>query len=130
MTGYSARLPLQYSESDGPYTLNKDLKDVIRQNLKMLILTNPGERVMNVDYGVGAKRLLFENRSSSAVSYIQSAILSQISKYMAFIIINSINVQTTDTNMEIDENTAYISLDYSIPSLKTEDSISLILSSN
>ena len=48
--GISAKLPLAYTKADGPYLLTKDLTENTKQNLKILIFTNPGERVMNVDF--------------------------------------------------------------------------------
>ena len=56
LQGISPQLPLVYSHTDGPYQLNKTLKDVVRQNLKMLILTAPGERIMVPEFGVGLHR--------------------------------------------------------------------------
>ena len=130
MTGYSPKLPLSYDSIDGPYALNKDLRDVVKQNLKMLLLTNPGERIMNTDYGVGVKRLLFENRTSAEIDRIQTVIIDQISKYMSYLGIKSINIETVDTTPGMDENSAYIFIEYIIPSIKAEDTITLILSAN
>jgi phage baseplate assembly protein W len=55
--GISAKLPLAYPKSDGPYLLTKDLTENTKQNLKTLIFTNPGERVMILDFGVGFSAL-------------------------------------------------------------------------
>jgi hypothetical protein len=41
MAGISVALPLQMDETDGAYRLNKNLKDTVKQNFKMLLLTNP-----------------------------------------------------------------------------------------
>ena len=34
LEGISVSLPLTYDNVDGPYELNKNLKDVVKQNLK------------------------------------------------------------------------------------------------
>ena len=130
MSGYSAKLPLQYDSIDGAYALNKDLKSVIKQNFKMLILTNPGERIMDMDYGVGARALLFEQRTSLQLANIKGQILRKTNKYLPFIQINSINILTTSENIDIDENSISISIDYSIPNINAEDQLNLILSGN
>ena len=65
--GFSAKLPLSYSKTDGPYVLTKTLEENARQNLKNLILTIPGERVMNSDFGVGFSSLLFENSNNQII---------------------------------------------------------------
>ena len=58
MAGISVKLPLSVSAQDGAYTLNKDLLSVVKQNFKMLILTNPGEKIMDPEVGVGIQKFL------------------------------------------------------------------------
>ena len=41
----------------------RTLLDVARQNLLMIIMTNPGERIMFGNFGVGLRRYLFENNT-------------------------------------------------------------------
>ena len=52
-SGLSVALPLSVSDVFGPYDLNTTFQDLAQQNLKMLILTIPGERIMYPDFGVG-----------------------------------------------------------------------------
>ncbi len=63
--------------------------DLIRQNFKNLILTIPGERMMDTSFGVGIQRFLFENAVSSAPE-IKEATARQLNKYMPFIKLNII----------------------------------------
>ena len=60
MAGISPRLPLMLDSVDGPYGLITTYKELATQKLKMLLLTNPGERIMNPDFGVGLKSYFFE----------------------------------------------------------------------
>ena len=85
LQGYSVSLPLIYDKQDGPYRLNKTLKDVVRQNLKNLILTDPGERIMVPNFGAGIRRLLFEPMNSVVRGKVTSRIISQVSEYMGFV---------------------------------------------
>ena len=73
MASYAVKLPLAQDSADG-YAMIKRLKTLVKQNLKMLILTNPGERVMEPDYGVGIRQFLFENfgRNISLISFHQN----------------------------------------------------------
>ena len=77
MQGLSVALPLQVSPTDGPYRLNKNLGQVIRQNFKNMILTSPGERIMIPEFGVGLKRILFENFSGRTKERIVTQIQKQ-----------------------------------------------------
>ena len=46
-TGFSPKIPLQYDPSDGYYKMNKSFAEVVKQNIKMIVLTAPGERIMD-----------------------------------------------------------------------------------
>jgi len=82
--GLSPKLPLTKDPVDG-YELNKDYIDLVRQNLKMLLLTAPGERVMYPDFGVGLRNFLFENNNQIVRSNIDSKIRQQVKAYMPFV---------------------------------------------
>ena len=56
----SITLPLSLGDSDGPYLTHDDMESVAAQNLKMIVLTSPGERVMDSSFGVGIRSYLFE----------------------------------------------------------------------
>ena len=60
MASLGIELPLVRDIADGYKTL-KSFRELIKQNLKMLLLTNKGERVMIPEYGIGMNRFLFEN---------------------------------------------------------------------
>ena len=57
--GYSPSLPLIF-DNNGPYNQLSKISEVVKQNLKMLVLTAPGERIMIPEYGVGIRNYLFE----------------------------------------------------------------------
>ena len=57
--GYAPSLPLSVSKEDGEYALLKTLESVAQQNLKMLFLTCPGERIMDINFGIGIRNYLF-----------------------------------------------------------------------
>ena len=116
--GISAKLPLAYVKSDGPYLLTKDLVENSRQKLKNLIFTIPGERVMDTDFGGGFTALLFENATDSVLEDLRERLFTQVDKYLPFIQI--LNVET-----ELQENTAYLKVEYSIPSLSVNDNLDL-----
>ena len=72
--GISVKLPLTYNSFDGPYTLNKKTKEAVRQNFKNLVLTAPGERVMDPQFGVGMRNFLFEQMNDSLFTKISERI--------------------------------------------------------
>jgi len=116
MASFSVALPLTYNVSDG-YTMITSIKKLIKQNFKMLILTNPGERVMNPRFGVGAEHFLFENFTESTLVNLDSKIREQASIYLPVIKIIEINF----SNTEIDGNRLGMRLVYSIPNIGAKD---------
>jgi len=130
MPGLSPKLPLNIDQVDG-YSLNKTFKQLSRQNLKMVIMTNPGERIMIPDFGVGIKTYLFENATRTTFDEIEDEIRDQVSKYLPYMTINSIQFNSErGVNMsEIEASSAsnYVNLQirYSIPSSFISDELNL-----
>jgi len=109
-SGYSPRLPVTRNLDDG-YTLTKTLEQVATQNLKHLILTNPGERMMDPEFGVGIKKFLFEMNEEDVDYQINAKIKEQVSKYLSYIYIQRIQFQRSPDN----ENLIYMRITYKIP---------------
>ena len=122
MAGFSSKLPLSLDFDDG-MSLNKNLKEVIAQNLKMIILTIPGERIMIPEFGVGLKTYLFENDSLDLRAKISSKIYEQVSIYMPFVEINNIFFESSRENDRIDRNALNLRIEYFISPLDTNDSL-------
>jgi len=117
MQGLSVKLPLTYSKQDGPYALNKDLGEVVKQNLKNLILTSPGERVMMPGFGVGVRRFLFEQMSSDVFNRLTSEIYQQVNTHMSFVNIEDVRISTFENNPDLGLNEVRLSIEYNLGSL-------------
>ena len=116
MTTLGVKLPITRNSIHG-FTMIEEINTLIRQNLKMLVLTNPGERVMIPDFGVGIRTYLFENFSESIFVDLSNAIRRQAKKYLPVIIIRDIKFDSG----AIEYNTLGVQIAYSIPSLNIED---------
>ena len=120
--GFSAVIPLQISEDDGHYALTKTLGENTKQNLKNLLLTNPGERVMIPEFGVGISRLLFENKDSAIEAALTSRIESQVNRYMPWVFINNIDFTRFDSPYENPNNNRLdIKMFYTIANIQLHD---------
>jgi len=124
MQGYSPKLPLLQNEEDGVYSLNKTILDTARQNLKMLLLTSPGERLMDKNFGVGLKNYIFSQDTRDVRSSIESNILKQVSRYLSYITINEIIFSEPNSN---DENILFLTIRYSIRTLNTNDELNITI---
>jgi hypothetical protein len=122
MASISVRLPLSLDDADG-FGMIKQIKSMINQNLKMLILTNPGERVMEPEFGVGIKQFLFQNFSSDVYSQIDFKIREQVNKYMPSVNVKEVNFYS----IEEDSNKISFRLVYSIPSIAVNDLLEITI---
>jgi|TARA_R110000868_G_scaffold228243_2_gene481252 hypothetical protein len=116
MASLAPKLPLTLDSGDG-YTSIKTLKSLIKQNFKMLILTNPGERVMDPEFGVGIKQFLFENFESDVYARIDQRIREQTNIYLPVVLIRSIEFGRRTE----DENLLALRLEYTIPDIAVRD---------
>jgi phage baseplate assembly protein W len=125
MSAIGPSLPLTRDETFGNYSLITKYRDEIQQNLKNLLLTSPGERMMIPDFGVGLRHFLFEPRSHSIPS-IRQRIDSQVRKYMPFI--RNLKVQFDNGgNPEFldSSNILGIKIIYDIPSMNLTKTLTL-----
>ena len=118
MSSIGVKLPLTQDSGDG-FTMIKSIKGMIKQNFKMLLLTNPGERVMEPNFGVGLKTYLFANATEDIQAQIGTKIREQTQLYLPVIRIR--NIQFGLSN--IDTNTLAMRVIYDIPSLGLQDLI-------
>tara|TARA_R100000152_G_C6718961_1_gene145260 strand:- start:415 stop:810 length:396 start_codon:yes stop_codon:yes gene_type:complete len=125
MPGYSPKLPLTSDPGDG-LLLNKTYQEVAKQNLKMLLLTLPGERIMDPEFGVGLPAYFFENIDPSTINVIKEKVIEQVEKYLPYI--NLLNVSINDDQKKLlDENTISLVIDFSIANIGQSDKIVLDL---
>jgi phage baseplate assembly protein W len=121
--GISVSLPLVLDNTDGPYKLNKNLGQVVRQNFKNLLLTSPGERIMIPTFGVGLKRMLFENFSSRTKERIVTAIQEQVDDFMPFVEIERILFSTNEDDKNIALNELRIRIQYGVSTINFSDTL-------
>ena len=116
MKSLGVKLPLSTNKSTG-YTMIDDIRTLMKQNLKMVLLTIPGERVMEPDFGVGLKQYLFNSFNSSVYAELDFKINEQAKRYLSAIKIHNISFDSS----EKDFNKLFISIAYSIPNINVRD---------
>ena len=118
----SVSLPLANSSADG-WELIKTLPVLVKQNLKMILLTHTGERVMNPNFGVGLQSYLFRKFDASVYAEIESKIIEQVAQYLPAVTIN--NIIFSDS--EQDSSKLYIAIEYSVPNVNIKDILEFTL---
>ena len=118
--GIGPKLPLTYDKKNGPFGLIIDPTIELKQNLYNLVMTDPGERVMDSNFGVGIRGFLFENFTSQTASEIRQRVYSQVLKYLPSVVVNGVDIQADQ-----DRNTLYLRLEFFIPALGVTDTLSI-----
>jgi len=129
-SGLSVKLPLTLSSVFGAYNLNTTFEELARQNLKMLVLTAPGERIMDPNFGVGLKGYLFEMNTTSTYAQISSRIESQVSQYLDYIRIDDIQYQIPEDNPDLYPQNLSVSIFFTIIPLQLSTALQIDANNN
>jgi len=114
------RLPLTTS-SDKLYNEISDISEEVKQNFKILLLTNPGEKVFDRKFGIGLRKLLFENFNTINFS-IEMTIKEQTKRY-----IPNIDIQKIEIVEDKDKNTLFLKIGFGIEYLPGNYDLGLII---
>jgi len=79
-------------------------------NIKNLLLTSKGERVMQPEFGSDLRDLLFEQYTEDLTDRIKDAIQEAMSTWLPYIVISSVDVIEDETN----PNQTKVDLDFSL----------------
>ena len=109
---------------DSPIDQDEDFTDPmdqIKQNFRTLLLTRPGEKLGDPEFGIGIQNFLFEMNNIETQSRINSKVRSQVNTYMSYLTIQEITLQRFDNN----ENGLYVAITYYVPQVNQQDQIVL-----
>ena len=107
----------QYGGAGSVFAMSTDLQVQIADNLRNLLVTNHGERLMLTDFGANLRPLAFELTSNTGIDEALMRISSAVSKFMPFV-----ELQEFEPKVEKAENgdiiQVAIRVGYSIPSIQ------------
>ena len=72
----------------------------VKSDLLVLLLTEPGERVMLPEFGTPLKKFLFEQNTSSLVDAVKDTIANSIKMWEPRIAVSQIEVTNSEDSME------------------------------
>lgn len=103
----------QSSNSNGIFSTNFTTLQQAKNNLKSLILTKKGERLMQPDFGCDVWKVLFEPIDNIEIS-IENSIINAVSIWLPYLSINEI-IFDYDEN-DIDTNKVSLDIKFSLQS--------------
>jgi len=96
--------------------------EAIKQAVKNLVLTAPGEKFFNPNYGSKVSQLLFEPLDPFLIDTIQNEILNTIRNYE-----QRVQVTTVRCKANYDDNSINVYLEYKIVGLPLIENINFVL---
>jgi len=122
--GLQMPLGRQPGSGDGFFTTTKTTIDAVKEDIKMLLLTQQGERLFQPLLGMNIRRFLFEQITENTVIEIENDIVSTFSRWLPFVQLNDIKIDIT----EQDKNKIKIDIKFNIANAPNDlQSVGVIL---
>jgi phage baseplate assembly protein W len=94
----------------------------IKQAVKTIVLTPPGSRLFEPDFGCGVGAYMFEPLDDDTSNKLQTIIKNTLARYEPRILVNSVTVNVDADNYMID-----VEINYLISELQEYDSTKIVL---
>jgi phage baseplate assembly protein W len=95
----------------GYLEVTHDVVQAITANVRSLLLTNWGERVMHFDFGCNLREFLFEPRTQQIRARIADRVQSQLTRWMPFIKLTGLFVVFDGEDPDVSPNGFKLKLD-------------------
>ena len=118
------KFPLRFKEKLG-FEDVENTKELVLFHLKNLLLTSPGEKISDPEYGVGLRRFLFEQLNFETVGEIEDRITSQIGQKLSYIDLSEVLVTPFE-----DINKLQIKIQFSIENVLDTEVLDLEIALN
>ena len=87
-------LPLTFGEST--FEQSFQTKDQVKSNIKNLLLTKRGERILQPQFGSGLQSLLFEQNVDDLEGRIEDTINDSLQQWLPYVTAEEIDIESTD----------------------------------
>ena len=110
---------------DGPAVFNSSYttKEQVKSNLINLMLTSPGERLMNPNFGIGIRDLIFENVIDQ--ESLRNRIIDSALEYIPEVEILNVNVQRVSETTSPEVHQLRLTIGYALVANDQQDAIQL-----
>ena len=98
--------------NNGYFAVNYTTKEQIKSDLRNLILTNRGERLMQPEFGCNLRQALFEqiDEGAGVYEYIRNEIETSIARWLPFVTVDNVSIYSDNTAK--DNNRIQVQLNY------------------
>lgn len=97
----------------------------VKTNIKSLLLTAKGERVMQPNLGSGLNELIFDNNSDTFAFLLENTIISTLATWLPYVTVEYIDVSVSNSTR--DTNRAEISITFRVGNDVKNDTVTFTL---
>ena len=114
----------QAGDNQGYFATTKTTMDAVKNDIKLLLMTERGERLFQPFLGMNIKRFLFEQITDDTAIEIENDIVDTFQIWLPFVELRDIDVDLGDQN----KNTIKINITFNIRNAPTElQSVGVVL---
>ena len=117
-------LPIQRG-NEGYFRQSFRTFDQVRSNLKNLLLTKKGERLLQPEFGSGLHDLLFNPLTDKFEEDLENTINDAVAKWLPYVIVEDINIDISKE--QTDNNQAKVSLKFRQEGDQTLDTLTFLV---
>ena len=103
---HALRYPLKVDAHGGRLAEETDYEAYIRQLIRQVLLTSPGERINRPDFGAGIRRMVFAPNSPEVAGLTQTFVYQALTRWLSALI------QVVDIKVTAEESTMFVDLRY------------------
>jgi phage baseplate assembly protein W len=110
-------IDLPFRKSDGPegwFASTSYSIDAVKQNVKLLLQTRKGERLMQPNLGLDLHKFLFEPFTADLVLNIENDIVETFNIWLPFVTIQDISIEMNDSTSDVNNNTLSITIVFNL----------------
>tara|TARA_Y100000114_G_scaffold70574_1_gene64556 strand:+ start:34203 stop:34583 length:381 start_codon:yes stop_codon:yes gene_type:complete len=120
----TVKWPFKQDENGGFDSIpERDFVDAIKFSIKNILLTNPGEKISDPQFGIGLRRYLF-SLSTEDLSSLQGEITFQIRKYLPYLTKFNVSLDLT----QVDYNRFAVRVSFEVGPKEIKDFLDVVVS--
>ena len=113
---FNPQTPLKISNNKSElFIMNTDLGDAIADNMRNILLTNRGERVMQPLFGANLKAILTEYGTDGFEQEVMSRIASSVKKFIPYVTLGTMSLEKIPSPPDQGLIVVRINIKYSVP---------------
>jgi len=100
---HALRYPFAIDAGGGRAAEESDYDTYVRQLIRQVLLTAPGERINRPDFGAGVRRMVFAPNSPATATLAQTFVYQALTRWLATVIkVEEVKVAAVESTMLID----------------------------